>query len=586
MLAVDPRHNFLVQDNPVAQAFQPLSGLAKRLVNEGIFSAEVAMEAAQEARDNKQTFIAHIIEKRLVSAARAAAVAADEFGMPLLDLDALDLDTLPQGVIEDKLITKHHALPLQKRENRLFVAISDPTNIQALDEFKFQCGLATEAVVVEEDKLRRAVDVFLDKQTSALDDLDDTDLDNLEIDESDPDTEEELDNDATSDAPIVRFVNKILLDAIKGGASDIHFEPYEKAYRIRCRIDGILQEVSRPPSNLASRLAARLKVMSQMDISERRIPLDGRIKMKISKSRAIDFRVNTLPTLWGEKIVLRILDPSSAKMGIEALGFDEEQHDLYMKTLHKPQGMILVTGPTGSGKTVSLYTGLNILNTEERNISTAEDPVEINLEGINQVHVHPKVGLTFAEALRAFLRQDPDVVMVGEIRDLETAEIAVKAAQTGHMVLSTLHTNSAAETLTRLRNMGVPAFNIATSVSLIIAQRLARRLCNSCKRAVTIPEASLKEEGFTKKQLKELHLYEANPSGCAKCSKGYKGRVGIYEMMEMTPELATIIMENGSSLDILETATKNGFKPLRQSGLTKVAQGITSLEEMNRVIKI
>ena len=569
----------------MAQAFQPLSGLAKRLVNEGIFSAEVAMEAAQEARNNKQTFISHIIEKRLVSAARAAAVAADEFGMPLLDLDAMELDTLPRGVIEDKLITKHHALPLQKRENRLFVGISDPTNIQALDEFKFQSGLATEAIVVEEDKLRRAVDAFLDKQSSALDDLDDTDLDNLEIDESPPDSEEELDDDATSDAPIVRFVNKILLDAIKGGASDIHFEPYEKAYRIRCRIDGILQEVSRPPANLASRLAARLKVMSQMDISERRIPLDGRIKMKISKNRAIDFRVNTLPTLWGEKIVLRILDPSSAKMGIEALGFDEEQNDLYMKSLHKPQGMILVTGPTGSGKTVSLYTGLNILNTEERNISTAEDPVEINLEGINQVHVNPKVGLTFAEALRAFLRQDPDVVMVGEIRDLETAEIAVKAAQTGHMVLSTLHTNSAAETLTRMRNMGVPAFNIATSVSLIIAQRLARRLCNSCKRAVTIPEASLKEEGFSKKQLKDLHLYEANPSGCNKCTKGYKGRVGIYEMMEMTKELATIIMENGSSLDILETATNNGFKPLKQSGLAKVARGITSLEEMNRVIK-
>ena len=587
MLALDPRHNLQVQDNPVAQAFQPLSGLAKRLVNEGIFSAEVAMEAAQEARNTKQTFIAHIIEKRLVSASRAASVAADEFGMPLLDLDALDLDTLPQGIIDDKLITKHHALPLQKRENRLFIAISDPTNIQALDEFKFQSGCATEAVIVEEDKLNRAVDSFLDKQNSALDDLDDTDLDNLEIDDnSTSPAEEELDNDATNDAPIVRFVNKILLDAIKSGASDIHFEPYEKAYRIRCRIDGILQEVARPPVNLASRLAARLKVMSQMDISERRVPLDGRIKMKISKSRAIDFRVNTLPTLWGEKIVLRILDPSSAKMGIEALGFAPEQHDVYMSTLHKPQGMILVTGPTGSGKTVSLYTGLNILNTDERNISTAEDPVEINLEGINQVHVHPKVGLTFAEALRAFLRQDPDVVMVGEIRDLETAEIAVKAAQTGHMVLSTLHTNSAAETLTRLRNMGVPAFNIATSVSLIIAQRLARRLCNSCKRAVTIPETALIEEGFDKEQLKELHLYEANPDGCAKCSRGYKGRVGIYEMMEMTQELATIIMENGSSLDILDIAQKQGFKPLRHSGLSKVGQGITSLEEMNRVIKI
>jgi type IV pilus assembly protein PilB len=582
---LDLNHLTAVWEYAMAQAFQPLSGLAKRLVNEGIFSAEVAMDAAQKARDKKQTFIAYIIEQRLVSASRAAAAAADEFGMPLLDLDAFNLDTLPQGVIEDNLITKHHALPLQKRENRLFVAISDPTNIQALDEFKFHSGIATEAVIVEEDKLARAVDQYLDSQGSALDDLEDTDLDNIDIDDSSPAEDDDSDAEAGSEAPIVRFVNKVLLDAIKAGASDIHFEPYEKAYRIRCRIDGILQEVSRPPVNLASRLSARLKVMSQMDISERRVPQDGRIKMKISKNRAIDFRVNTLPTLWGEKIVLRILDPSSAKMGIEALGFDPVQHDLYMKQLHKPQGMILVTGPTGSGKTVTLYTGLNILNTEERNISTAEDPVEINLEGINQVHVNAKVGLNFAEALRSFLRQDPDVVMVGEIRDLETAEIAIKAAQTGHMVLSTLHTNSAAETLTRLRNMGVPAFNIATSVSLIIAQRLARRLCESCKRPADIPAPALLEEGFKKDQLKDLHLFEANPDGCPKCNRGYKGRTGIYEMMEMTSELASVIMENGSSLDILKTATEKGFRPLRQSGLEKVAKGVTSLEEMNRVIK-
>ncbi|MGB0467816.1 MAG: type IV-A pilus assembly ATPase PilB [Pontibacterium sp.] len=564
---------------------QPLSGLARRLVQEGIFSAEVAREATQQAREKQQTFIPYIIAQRLVSASRAAAVAADEFGMPLLDLDALDLDSLPQGVIDDSLISKWHALPLNKRENRLFVAISDPTNVQALDEFKFHSGLSTEAIIVEEDKLSRAVESFLDKRNTALDSLDDTDLDNLEIDDSSQQAEEEEENNTENEAPIVRFVNKVLLDAIKTGASDIHFEPYEKAYRIRCRIDGILQEVAHPPANLSSRLTARIKVMSQMDISERRLPQDGRIKMKLSKNRAIDFRVNTLPTLWGEKIVLRILDPTSAQMGIAALGFDPIQHDLYMKTLHRPQGMILVTGPTGSGKTVSLYTGLNILNTEERNISTAEDPVEINLEGINQVHVHAKVGLTFAEALRAFLRQDPDVVMVGEIRDLETAEIAIKAAQTGHMVLSTLHTNSAAETLNRLRNMGVPAFNIATSVSLIIAQRLARRLCEGCKRPVTIPKATLLEEGFTKKQLTDLHLYEATPEGCAKCNKGYKGRTGIYEMMEMSPALASAIMENGSSLDILKTAIEEGFSPLRQSGLANVVKGVTSLEEMNRVIK-
>lgn len=568
------------------QPNQPLSGLAKRLVNEGVCSAEIASNASAQCRLNNQSFISYIVEQRLVSAYRAAAAASEEFGIPLLDLDAIDLSTLPQGLIKESLIVKNSALPLQKRDTRLFVAIADPTNIQALDEFKFQSGITTEAVIVEEDKLKRTIEAFLDNQNDALDNLDDSDLDNLEIDDGLDDAhDDDSTEDAANDAPIVRFVNKILLDAIKNGASDIHFEPYEKSYRIRSRIDGILQEIAKPPSNLASRLSARLKVMSQMDISERRVPQDGRIKMKISKNRAIDFRVNTLPTLWGEKIVLRILDPSSAKMGVEALGFSELQKEMYLGTIHQPQGMVLVTGPTGSGKTVSLYTGLNILNTEERNISTAEDPVEINLEGINQVHVNTKVGLTFAEALRAFLRQDPDVVMVGEIRDLETAEIAIKAAQTGHMVLSTLHTNSSPETLTRLRNMGVPAFNIATSVSLIIAQRLGRRLCESCKKPLTLPEPTLIEEGFTQDQIKDLNMFEANPDGCNKCNKGFKGRVGIYEMLKMTPEIAAVIMDNGTSLDILEVASQQGFKSLRQSGLTKVTEGITSLEEMNRVIK-
>ncbi|WP_296063348.1 type IV-A pilus assembly ATPase PilB [uncultured Amphritea sp.] len=569
------------------QPFQPLSGLARRLVNDGVFSSDVAMDALKSARKDNKPFIAHIIENRLVSAYRAAAAAADEFGMPLFDLDVIDPEALPQGLVDEKLITKHHALPLIKRENRLYVAISDPTNIQALDEFKFHTGTTTEGVIVEEDKLSHLIDTFLDEQNSALEGLEDADLDNLEIDDGVHEQQEDTSEDAANDAPIVRFVNKILLDAIKTGASDIHFEPYEKSYRIRCRIDGILQEVAKPPANLASRLCARLKVMSQMDISERRVPQDGRIKMKISKNRAIDFRVNTLPTLWGEKVVLRILDPTSAQMGIEALGYDEDQKELFMQTLHKPQGMILVTGPTGSGKTVSLYTGLNILNTVERNISTAEDPVEINLEGINQVHVNNKVGLTFAEALRSFLRQDPDVVMVGEIRDLETAEIAIKAAQTGHMVLSTLHTNSAAETLTRLRNMGVPAFNIATSVSMIIAQRLGRRLCTGCKKPVSIPEATLLEEGFTADQINTgFNLFEHNPEGCNKCNKGYKGRVGIYETMAMSSEIAQVIMDNGTSLDILATAKQQGFRSLRESGLRKVIQGVTSLEEMNRVIKL
>ncbi len=572
----------------MAQGVQPLSGLAKRLVMDGVFSAEVATNAIQKSREAKQPFVSYIIKQRLVSAHRAASAAAEEFGLPLLDLDAIPSDTLPKEIISDALITKHHILPLMKRDNRLFVAVADPTNMQGVDEIKFQTGIITEVVIVEEDKLSAALDIYLDQQqSSVLGDLDDTDLDNLDIDDGGGSAKEEEPSaeDAASEAPIVRFINKVLMDAIKTGASDIHFEPYEKSYRVRCRIDGILQEVHRPPMNLATRLAARLKVMSQMDISERRVPQDGRIKMKISKNRSIDFRVNTLPTLWGEKIVLRILDPTSAQIGVEALGFEPDQKKAYLTTLEQPQGMILVTGPTGSGKTVTLYTGLNILNTSERNISTAEDPVEINMDGINQVHVNTKVGLSFAEALRSFLRQDPDVVMVGEIRDLETAEIAIKAAQTGHMVLSTLHTNSAPETLTRLRNMGVPAFNVATSVSLIIAQRLGRRLCESCKRPVTVPEAALLEEGFKPDQIADLHIYEANHEGCNKCNKGYKGRVGIYEMLAMSQEIAECIMENGTSLDILRVARKQGFKTLRESGLLKVANGLTSLEEMNRVIK-
>lgn len=564
---------------------QPLSGLARRLVKDGVFSADVARDAIDKARASQKPFISHIIDERLVSAHRAASAASDEFGLPLLDLSAFDASIVPQGIVSEQLINKHHAIPLIKRDNRIYVALSDPTNIQALDEIKFHTGTTTEGVIVEDDKLKQFIATFLEGSDSALDDLEDADLDALDDGTNAEEEKEESSEEAAKDAPIVRFVNKILLDCIKKGASDIHFEPYEKSYRIRSRIDGILQEIAKPPSNLASRLSTRLKVMSKIDISEKRLPQDGRIKMRISKNRSIDFRVNTLPTLWGEKIVLRILDPSSAKMGVDALGFDAVQKELYMGTLHKPQGMILVTGPTGSGKTVSLYTGLNTLNTPERNISTAEDPVEINLEGINQVHVNHKVGLTFAEALRSFLRQDPDVVMVGEIRDLETAEIAIKAAQTGHMVLSTLHTNSAAETLTRLRNMGVPSFNIATSVSLIIAQRLARRLCESCKKPLSLPETAILEEGFEQNHINDMQLFEANPEGCPKCTRGYKGRVGIYEMLPMTPEVAEVIMNNGNSLDIIRVASGQSFRTLRQTGLDKVAQGITSLEEMNRVIK-
>nr|WP_315853581.1 type IV-A pilus assembly ATPase PilB [Marinobacterium arenosum] len=567
------------------QPAQQLSGLAKRLVRDGVFTEEVARDAVKKARENHSSLISYMIEQRLVSAYTAASAASDEFGIPLLDLSAFSMDAIPSGLITEELIHRHNALPLVKRNNRLFVALSDPTNIQALDEFKFQAGVATEAILVEEDKLKQAIETLADHGGQALGELDDADLDNLEIDEGKPEQAADDAEESANDAPIVRFINKILLDAVNSGASDIHFEPYEKSYRIRSRIDGVLQEVAKPPSNLSPRLAARLKVMSQMDISERRVPQDGRIKLKISQKRSIDFRVNTLPTLWGEKIVLRLLDASSAKMGIEALGFEEQQRETLLKALHKPQGMILVTGPTGSGKTVTLYTGLNILNTDERNISTAEDPVEIQLEGINQVHVNSKVGLTFAEALRAFLRQDPDVVMVGEIRDLETAEIAIKAAQTGHMVLSTLHTNSAPETLTRLRNMGVPGFNIATSVSLIIAQRLARRLCESCKRPASLPESTLLEEGFSEAQLQTAMLFEANPEGCDKCNKGYKGRVGVYEMLAVTEPISEAIMENANALDLQRVARQQGFQTLRENGLLKVARGITSLEELNRVIK-
>ena len=570
--------------SPQDSATIQLSGLAKRLVNDQILNEQQAIDAYQYSKKNRIPFVTHLVQSGLTNSKSIASVASDEFGTPLLDLSAFDSELFPKHLVDAKLIRNHHALPLFKRGNRLYVAVSDPTNLQALDEIKFNTGISTDTILVEEAKLAAAIEKYLEDTDDSLSDLEDTDLENLDISDGTEERDDEEDAKGADDAPIVKFVNKILLDAIKTGASDIHFEPYEKKYRIRCRTDGVLHEVASPPSNLAPRLAARLKVMSRMDISERRVPQDGRIKMKLSKQRAIDFRVNTLPTLWGEKVVLRILDPSSAKMGIDALGYEKDQKEMYLEALSEPQGMILVTGPTGSGKTVSLYTGLNILNTEERNISTAEDPVEINLEGINQVHVNHKVGLDFSEALRSFLRQDPDVVMVGEIRDLETAEIAIKAAQTGHLVLSTLHTNSAPETLTRLRNMGVPAFNIATSVSLIIAQRLARRLCESCKKPANIPHDTLVEEGFTDTMLNGAEIY-APGDGCTACLHGYKGRVGIYEVVKVTPEIGRIIMEEGNSLQIAEQANKHGFRNLRKSGLMKVAQGITSLEEVNRVTK-
>lgn len=569
-----------------------LSGLARRLVKDGLLDEELARKSVTNAQKGGRPLPFELLDASTLSAVQICQVASEEFGTPIFDLSSIQTTSIPAKLVDSKLVSKHQALPLFKRGNRLFVAVADPANLHALDEIKFNTGLNTEAVVVEADKLGRAVEAYLNAAEESLGDalggLDQEDLDDLDVQAVDSSGKGGGDDESSEvdEAPIVRFVNKVLLDAIKMGASDIHFEPYEKAYRVRFRVDGILQEMAKPPVNLAIRLAARLKVMSQMDISERRVPQDGRIKMKISKTRAIDFRVNTLPTLFGEKIVLRILDPSSAKLGIDALGYEDFQKKMYLDALAQPQGMILVTGPTGSGKTVSLYTGLNILNTVERNISTAEDPVEINMEGINQVNMNVKVGLTFAEALRSFLRQDPDIVMVGEIRDLETAEIAIKAAQTGHLVLSTLHTNSAPETLTRLLNMGVPTFNVATTVSLIIAQRLARKLCPSCKKPATdIPDDILKEEGFFDINYPKEDITLFHPVGCDKCVNGYKGRLGVYEVVRITPEISRIIMEGGNSIQIADAAKREGFFDLRTAALRKAAMGLTSLEEANRVTK-
>ena len=560
-------------------------GLALRLINDGLISEENASKAQQKARAEQVSLTTYLVKNNYVQTDALAHCAAIEFGVPLLDLSTLYLDSIPIGLVPEKLIRQHHALPIQKRGNRLFIAISDPMNLVALDEIKFNTGMSTEPVLVEEDKLSQIIDKALEMGSNniSMDALLDDDLENLEFSDEDSQQEDDVNDSEVDDTPVVRFVHKVMLDAISKKASDIHFEPYEKAFRVRLRIDGVLQEIASPPIALGPRINARLKVMSRLDISERRVPQDGRIKMQLSKKRAIDFRVNTCPTLFGEKIVLRILDPSSAMLGIDVLGYEEDQKQLYLNALDKPYGMILVTGPTGSGKTVSLYTGLNILNTPDRNISTAEDPAEINMPGINQVNVKPKVGLTFASALRAFLRQDPDIIMVGEIRDLETAEIAIKAAQTGHLVLSTLHTNDAPQTLTRLANMGVPPYNIASAVSLIIAQRLARKLCNQCKVKDDIPEEALLEEGFKRSDLKNLTIYKA--TGCDQCSNGYKGRVGIYQVMPVSETMGRIIMEGGNALQLADQATREGIADLRLSGLKKVRDGIISLEEVNRVTK-
>ena len=567
-------------------AVTQLSGLARKLVQDGIIEQEKALSAQEAATKKKMPFVGYLVENKLADAKKIAQSASEEYGVPLVDIDVIDIEPEVINLVKEKLIRQHHTIPLYKRGNRLFVAVSDPTNLQALDEIKFHVGMTTEAVLACDDRLAVFIEKNLAEEGESLSDLvgGDSDLDDVEFVDEEAAADDSGSDAEVDDTPVVRFVNKVLLDAINKGASDIHFEPYEKSYRVRFRTDGILAEVASPPLGMSMRLAARIKVMSRMDISERRIPQDGRIKLNLSKTRAIDFRVNTCPTLFGEKIVLRILDPSSAKMGIDALGFEPEQKKLLLENLHKPYGMFLVTGPTGSGKTVTLYTGVNILNQPEINISTAEDPVEINLAGVNQVNVNPKVGLDFGSALRAFLRQDPDVILVGEIRDLETAEIAIKAAQTGHMVLSTLHTNDAPQTLTRMVNMGIPPFNIASAVNLIIAQRLARRLCSHCKKPADVPNEALLEEGFTEAQVqKGIKIYA--PVGCDQCSNGYKGRVGVYQVMPLSAQIGKLIMEGCTSLDVAEQAQKEGINDLRQSGLKKVLDGHTSLEEINRVTK-
>ena len=559
------------------------SGIAKCLIQEGLLTENDAKTHIKEAQKNKTPLISYLVANKLVDSKTIASKASIEFGIPFFDLDAIDVRSLPMDLVSEKLIRNHHTLPLFIRGKTLFLAISDPTNMQALDEIKFQSRLHPETILVDENKLVKAIETALEAKDNSMSALLDEDLENLDITGGDEDINQIEINPDIDDAPIVRFVNKILLDAIKKGASDIHMEPYEKHFRIRFRADGMLYQVASPPPNIATRIVSRVKVMSRMDIAERRVPQDGRIKMTISKHRSIDFRVNTCPTLFGEKVVLRILDPNTAQIGIEKLGFEPDQQELFLTAINKPYGLVLVTGPTGSGKTVSLYTGLNLLNSIDRNISTAEDPVEITVEGINQVNINPKAGLTFAGALRAFLRQDPDIIMVGEIRDLETADIAVKAAQTGHLVLSPLHTNDAPQTLNRLMLMGVAPFNIVSAVNLIMAQRLARRLCEYCKKPANFPDVVLKSAGFKEEELKTLKIF--SPVGCEHCMNGYKGRVGIYQVMTLSEAMRGLILEGGNAMQLAEQAKSEGINDLRASALNKIRQGITSLEEIDRVTK-
>ena len=561
----------------------PLSGLARKLVADGLLDEATAQNGYQEALSSKVPFVKYLVDNDIATAKVIAHAASHEFGVPLLDIEAMEIDPDVLKLVSGGLIQKHHALPLFKRGNRVYIGVSDPTNLQALDEIKFHIGANTEAVVIEEDKLAKAIDKALEAADGGLGDIEDSDFENLDDLEVGGDEHEQQDDSEIDEKPVVRFVNKVLLDAIKKGASDLHFEPYEKFFRVRFRIDGVLEEIAKPPLALAQRLTARIKVMSRLDVSERRVPQDGRIKLKLSKTKSIDFRVSTCPTLYGEKTVMRILDSDVAKLQIDQLGYEDFQKELFLKNLHKPYGMFLVTGPTGSGKTVSLYTGINILNRDEINISTAEDPVEINLAGVNQVQVDERTGMTFAKALRAFLRQDPDIILVGEIRDIETAAIGVKAAQTGHMVMSTLHTNDAPQTLTRLQDMGIQPFAVATTINLITAQRLARRLHPDYKIPYDIPPESLLDEGYSQEEIDAgLNLFEPGDGG-NDCPSGYKGRCGIYQVMPISDAMKRMIIEGSNSVQLADQAKVEGIWDVRKSGLAKVKAAITSLTEINRI---
>ncbi|WP_395374933.1 type IV-A pilus assembly ATPase PilB [Marinicella sp. W31] len=558
-----------------------VNGTLNRLIQSSHLTLDVAIDATEKSKSQKIPLFTYLIENDLVNPNDLAQAASIEYGVPLLDITAYNLTMVALNLVEERLIDKHQVLPLFKRGTKIYVAVSDPTNARALDEIRFHTNLSVEAILVQHDDLASAIEEALKQNSSMMDDLGDDGLEDLNFDEAiEDDTQSAGDSDDLADTPVVKFVNKVLLDAIKRGASDIHFEPYERTYRVRYRIDGVLTTMAKPPKNMTLKISSRLKVMANLDIAEKRVPQDGRVKLNLSKTNAIDFRMSTCPTLFGEKIVMRVLDASAAKMGVDKLGYEEEQKRLFLDAIQKPYGMVLVTGPTGSGKTVSLYTALNILNIEGTNISTVEDPVEIRVHGINQVQQNTKQGMTFAAALRSFLRQDPDVIMVGEIRDLETAEIAIKAAQTGHMVLSTLHTNNAPETISRLMNMGVAPFNITSAVALVVAQRLARRL-HDCKAATELPKEALLEAGMSEEDLVDAQIFDA--VGCRKCNQGYKARVGIYEVMPLSTNIKKIILNSGNALDIADQALKDGIADLRQSALLKVRNGITSLVEANRV---